>query len=420
MKNKRIWFLIILLISFLIGISIWASFMEEEYEGKYYKYTKIYSEFDYTNFDDKEKYKIIKNNMEFDNYLKELNVNFNNIDINELKMYINEKFFEDKSLVIVNHYTNVENVDYNLKSVIIENDNVKINLKDYCPENLGYMLIVDGVIEFAIPINSKDINKVEINISQTDVYDVVSEICKNVVIILIFIIVSYISIKLLYRKTNSKLKTTIIFIILVLASVCIIYKCYEYYEYYFVYRDTVDKPIIYLYPKEETEVDVKVMYPDKLTCTYPKYEEGWNVLAKPSGELKDLKTGRELYGLYYEGLNTNETSKNEGFVVRGEDTITFLEDKLKILGLTEREANEFIIYWLPKLEKNEYNFIKFQTIEEINKNMPLEIKPTPDTIIRIMMEYKPLKHYKEIKGQTLTTPIREGFTVVEWGGTEIK
>ena len=127
-----------------------------------------------------------------------------------------------------------------------------------------------------------------------------------------------------------------------------------------------------------------------------------------------------MYGLYYEGLNTKETSKNEGFVVKGEDTITFLEDKLKILGLTEREANEFIIYWLPNLEKNEYNFIRFQTIEEINKNMPLEIKPTPDTIIRIMMEYKPLKHYKEIKGQTLTTPIREGFTVVEWGGTEIK
>ena len=155
-------FIILGSIFFLIGISIWASFMEEEYEGKYYKYTKIYSEFDYTNFDDKEKYKIIKNNMEFDNYLKELNVNFNNIDINELKMYINEKFFEDKSLVIVNHYTNVENVDYNLKSVIIENDNVKINLKDYCPENLEYMLIVDGVIEFAIPINSKNINNVEI------------------------------------------------------------------------------------------------------------------------------------------------------------------------------------------------------------------------------------------------------------------
>ena len=44
----------------------------------------------------------------------------------------------------------------------------------------------------------------------------------------------------------------------------------------------------------------------------------------------------------------------------------------------------------------------------------------PDTIIRIMMEYKPLKNYKEIKSQILNTPKREGFTVVEWGGTEIK
>jgi hypothetical protein len=124
--------------------------------------------------------------------------------------------------------------------------------------------------------------------------------------------------------------------------------------------------------------------------------------------------------LYYEGLNTIETPKDEGFVVKGEDTILFLEEKLEILGLTEREANEFIIYWLPKLEVNEYNFIRFQTIEEINENMPLEITPTPDTIIRVMMEYKPLTEYMEVQEQSLTTPIREGFTVVEWGGTEIK
>lgn len=184
--------------------------------------------------------------------------------------------------------------------------------------------------------------------------------------------------------------------------------------------ETIDKPVIYLYPEQETEIEVKVIYPERLTCTYPKYEDSWKVLASPSGDLTDMETGRNLYCLYYEGLNTIETSQDEGFVVKGEDTISFLEEKLEILGLTEREANEFIIYWLPKLEANEYNFIRFQTIEEINENMPLEITPTPDTVIRVMMEYKALEGYKEVKEQILTTPIREGFTVVEWGGTEIK
>ena len=133
-----------------------------------------------------------------------------------------------------------------------------------------------------------------------------------------------------------------------------------------------------------------------------------------------MKTGRSLYGLYWEGINTVKCPMDEGFVVKDEETIQFLEEKLTTLGLTEREANEFIIYWLPKLEKNKYNFIRFETLEEINENMPLEITPEPDSIIRVMMEYKPLNKAIEVKEQELTTPTREGFTVVEWGGTEIK
>lgn len=181
-----------------------------------------------------------------------------------------------------------------------------------------------------------------------------------------------------------------------------------------------DKPIIYLYPEQETEVTVKLKYPEKLTCTYPKYENSWNVIAKSNGDLMDLNTGRNLYALYWEGINTTKANEDEGFIIKGKDTITFLEEKLAILGLTEREANEFIMYWLPQMESNEYNFIRFATIEEINENMPLEISPKPDNLIRVMMEWKPLAEIKEIQEQKLITPIRDGFTVVEWGGSKIK
>ena len=92
---------------------------------------------------------------------------------------------------------------------------------------------------------------------------------------------------------------------------------------------------------------------------------------------------------------------------------------MAILGLNEREANEFIIYWLPQLEANEYNFIRFQSIEEINEYMPLEISPTPDTIIRVLMEFKGLDERVEVKEQKLETPKREGFVVVEWGGSKL-
>lgn len=186
----------------------------------------------------------------------------------------------------------------------------------------------------------------------------------------------------------------------------------------FYYIDA-EKPIIYLYPEKETKVSVKLGNPQNLTHTYPKYENGWEVIAKPDGKLIDTKTGRKLYALYWEGINAVDSNMNEGFIIRGEDTIKFLEEKLEVLGLNEIEAEEFVIYWLPKLESNKYNFIRFQTEEEINKNMPLEISPKPDTIIRIMMEFKGLEEPIKVREQKIVTPERTGFTVVEWGGTEI-
>ena len=111
---------------------------------------------------------------------------------------------------------------------------------------------------------------------------------------------------------------------------------------------------------------------------------------------------------------------NEGFCIKGKDIIKFLEEKLEILGLNERETEEFIIYWLPKMENNNYNYIRFETIEEQNQAMPLNINPKPDSLIRIMMDWKGLDNKIEVKEQVLQSPKREGYTVVEWGGSELK
>ncbi len=184
-----------------------------------------------------------------------------------------------------------------------------------------------------------------------------------------------------------------------------------------------DKPIIYLYPTEETNVNVKLGNSDLATTLYPKYDmqNGWNVKAIPNGNLVDLSTGRNLYALYYESKAKYDVEvREDGFVVKGEDVAEFLEEKLAILGLNEREAEEFIVYWLPKLEANKYNYIRFETAEEIEANMPLDINPTPDSIIRVVMTFKGLDTPIVVQEQELTTPERTGFTVVEWGGSEIK
>lgn len=182
-----------------------------------------------------------------------------------------------------------------------------------------------------------------------------------------------------------------------------------------------DKPVIYLYPEETLDVEVKLGNSEYLSCTYPKYENGWKVIANPDGNLIDKKTGRNLYALYWEGENIpKQINMQEGFCIKGEDTSKFLEEKLELLGLNEKEAEEFIIYWLPKMQNNKYNFIRFETIEEQNSSMPLEVTPKPDSVIRIMMDWKALDEKIEVSEQKLVTPEREGFTLVEWGGSELK
>ncbi|MBO4422677.1 MAG: hypothetical protein J5879_04520, partial [Clostridia bacterium] len=80
---------------------------------------------------------------------------------------------------------------------------------------------------------------------------------------------------------------------------------------------------------------------------------------------------------------------------------------------------EFIIYWLPRMQNNEYNLISFQT-EAYTDNAKLTVTPEPDMVIRVFMAYKPLQNPVEIRPQTIEIPQRNGFTVVEWGGSEIK
>lgn len=182
---------------------------------------------------------------------------------------------------------------------------------------------------------------------------------------------------------------------------------------------SIDKPIIYLYPETTKEVEVKLGKPENIIRSYPKYTDSWKVLAEPSGKLLDLKTNRELYSLYWEGKIQGSNRTQEGFVVKKENLIKFFEEKLSLLGLSYREQEEFIIYWVPILDNNDYTYIRFMDSTEIDEQMPLEITPKPTNTIRVWMQYKKVSSNFKTKEQQLVTPSRDGFTVVEWGGTAI-
>lgn len=178
------------------------------------------------------------------------------------------------------------------------------------------------------------------------------------------------------------------------------------------------KPVIYLYPEKVTAVSVKLHIDGELTCTYPSYSDGWSVTAEPEGTLTDEK-GQTYNYLYWEGLLNTQYDFSKGFCVKGEDTAEFLEEALEKLGLNRKEANEFIVYWLPLMENNPYNIISFQS-EAYTDAAILDISPVPDTAIRVFMAWQKAESYVNLPLQDLKTPERTGFTVVEWGGAEIE
>lgn len=180
------------------------------------------------------------------------------------------------------------------------------------------------------------------------------------------------------------------------------------------------KPVIYLYPTTKQNVSVKLSYNGELLYTYPKYNNGWSVTAFPDGKILNEADNKEYSYLFWEGIPNNTVwDLSKGYAVKGEDTIKFLQNKLSELGLTPKEYNEFIVYWLPFMENNKYNLITFQT-KAYENLAQLDITPKPDSILRVFMAFKPLDKPINIEPPTITPFERKGFTVVEWGGTEIK
>lgn len=322
-----------------------------------------------------------------------------------------KNFFKEKKLLVLHTFGFLPpDVDSGIVSLKKYSTLITINHdKDYV-----------GDIEYVylIPV-PKDVNsaRVKYHCSDQSYHPVwFNAIVENIHLIVICAIFDIIIIA--YVITNNKK----ILKLLIISIIIIIVVGVPYIIYINNHSSISEKPIIYLYPKEDTQVSVKLGNEDKITSSYPTYTSGgWNVLAKPTGDLIDLNSGRNLYSLYYECDNSEHFSmKKDGFVVESEKLVEFLEEKLSILGLTEREAEEFIVYWLPRLQANKYNYIRFATIDEINQNMPLEFSTNPDTLIRVLMTYKPLEHPIDVEEQQLSTPERKGFVAVEWGGTQIK
>ena len=175
------------------------------------------------------------------------------------------------------------------------------------------------------------------------------------------------------------------------------------------------KPVLYLYPTETTNVKVEFEHPEYLTTTYPKYNKSWEVKAYSNGDLYD-KDNKYYYGLYWDEVRYNEVKFKEGFYVENDNAIEFLEEKLKFIGLNDRERNEFIMYWLPILENNGKSIVYFELTKERELGNKLIITPKPDSMLRVSIHIKKVNNKVNIKEQKLEKFKRFGFSAIEWGG----
>lgn len=184
----------------------------------------------------------------------------------------------------------------------------------------------------------------------------------------------------------------------------------------------LSKPAVYLYPQQETVVHVGVDLDGELGVTLPACDGEWVVRARPDGTLEDVTSGRGEYPyLFWDGTCDVEWSFGEGFCVADDDLVAFLDDALSRLGLSEREVRDFEAYWVPVLAHDGHpmSVLSFQGkhYEDVAR---LSVDPAPDSVIRVFMAAYGCDEWVDVPEQSLgERPSRDGFVVVEWGGSYV-
>ena len=226
-------------------------------------------------------------------------------------------------------------------------------------------------------------------------------------------------------------KTLIIASCLVVASLSFLAAC-DTHEKNGNHEVLDEKPVVYVYPEEEQGLTMTIDVKGTLDMVYPaperqvQTEEGtrasWTISAAPDGTLTDA-SGRSYPYVFWEGPVRQDTPER-GFIVAREDAVPFLEEKLALLGLGDKEAADFITYWAPRIRANEYTFVSFDAssyAQQVTYSFADEagVPVEPDTFIRVFMTIRAADANEVVTPQVFgPTPTRSGFTVIEWGGTE--
>jgi hypothetical protein len=175
----------------------------------------------------------------------------------------------------------------------------------------------------------------------------------------------------------------------------------------------VEKPNLYLYPPETTGVTVRLALPagGEVTASEPAYGDGWTVTVAPDGEIEGG------YGhLFYEARVPAGWQFDRGWVVQKRQLAEFFGENLVAHGFNERESDDFLEYWVPRLDDHDFYVIYPQYARDIEPLITLGVTPEPAETFRLYYVISGVDHVdRYVPEPEIPSFHRSGFTVCEWG-----
>jgi hypothetical protein len=186
------------------------------------------------------------------------------------------------------------------------------------------------------------------------------------------------------------------------------------------------EPIVYFYPEQRSRVRYTLSPVVRVARAVPLAKgNAWTFIATPQGILEEVQAAapgrarRTFAHLFWEGTSMRFSPPAEGVCVPSARSSEFFREVLPRLGLLAHETEDFVAAWAPRMQGAAFHVIGFHPREVLDTLAPVEVSPTPRSMIRLLMDATPVEACPaELTPPPLPDlpPAREGFTVVEWGG----
>ncbi len=173
------------------------------------------------------------------------------------------------------------------------------------------------------------------------------------------------------------------------------------------------KPNIYIYPNELIELSVKLNFPvgGKIVTSIPEYGTGWNIKVDTSGLINNTYSY-----LFYESTQPDVWQRDYGWIIQTDKLESFFRQNMTDYGFRGREIDDFIEYWIPRLNEFPLYSIHPQKKSIIDDVVQLNFSKQPENILRLFYVIKGNNQLQDkVSIPTIDRFNREGFFVAEWG-----